>query len=164
MKCFDLPVLFMRSGNCFDMYDLNSLCDGVSWFWSGFLSDANLIWLTSIPMGDPFWILRDSGPLGGGCFWNTTIPRFGNMSFPRRLLSAPSVIKSFWSLASQPFDWILTRTLPIMLIVLPKPWYAFFVISSTDSNFKNLSRIFKSWSKSFFINETRLAESIWISV
>ena len=37
-----------------DMYALNSLCDGVSWFWSGFLSDANLIWLTSIPMGDAF--------------------------------------------------------------------------------------------------------------
>ena len=44
----------MRSENCLDMYALNSLCDGVSSFWSGFLSDANLIWLNSIPMGDTF--------------------------------------------------------------------------------------------------------------
>ena len=44
----------MRSENCLDMYSLNSLRDDVSWFYSGFLSDANLIWLTTISLGDPF--------------------------------------------------------------------------------------------------------------
>ena len=81
MKFF---VIFIKSENRLDMCALNALCDGVSRSWSGFLSDANFFWLTSIPMGDPFWVIRSSDPLGRGCFWCSSIPRFGNMSVPRR--------------------------------------------------------------------------------
>ena len=55
----------------------------------------NFIWLTSVPMGDLFGNFRNSGPLGGACFCSTSIPRFGSIAFPRRFLSAPSVMNSF---------------------------------------------------------------------
>ena len=128
------------------------------------LSNSNFIWFTSIATRDSpgvfSGIFHASDTAGRAFFCETFIPSFGSISFHCKFFSASLVIKSFSSLASPRFDYILAVTFSMIVIVLPRPCYTFLVISSTASTFRNLSLILSSRSRSFFVNCTGLAQSI----
>ena len=54
----------------------------------------------------------------GKCFWDTSIPTFGKLSFPRRFLSGPFVKSKWHSLWDYPFEKIGKIAFPVILIAL----------------------------------------------
>ena len=136
---FVQPVFVRSSGNLLDMYYLNSRGIGASQIWHEWVSDSNLIRLTSILTGVFLGMDSASDTVGEACFWvvpasaavgvETFVFRFGRMSLLSKFFMHFRM-KICWFLASHPFDCILTDgDLSGNIHRIPNSFISFFFIS-----------------------------------